>query len=201
MSKCDYAGIDYGRGMSNIDHETGIRYGVIHHREVGEAWYEESEANYGDPECPGCGGKCIEYDEDKHGDYEDKTGMKVSYGCLDYACEECKASFDIGDVMPEEPYSFSYDKDGYQAEQGYDDFDIFIMKAPYYTYCQYCSPCAPGAGYVMNWIKKPDDPVGIMPPKGYCFGHTWFEGGKAPYPVYRVSDGSLVEPINGEVTQ
>jgi len=27
----------------------------------------------------------------------------------------------------------------------------------------------------------------------YCFGHDWFEDGKAPYPVYSVETGELVE--------
>jgi hypothetical protein len=30
--------------------------------------------------------------------------------------------------------------------------------------------------------------------KGYCFGHDWFEGGKAPYPVFSVKTGELVLP-------
>ena len=42
-------GIDYGMGMSNIDTETGIRYGVIHSGEVLQAWADSSEAIY--PEC------------------------------------------------------------------------------------------------------------------------------------------------------
>ena len=30
--------IDYGYGLTNINHETGIRYGVISQRDVVEAW-------------------------------------------------------------------------------------------------------------------------------------------------------------------
>ena len=44
------AGIDYGRGMSNIDHETGIRYGVINQNKVLQAWADSSEPDYGMPE-------------------------------------------------------------------------------------------------------------------------------------------------------
>jgi hypothetical protein len=85
-----------------------------------------------------------------------------------------------------EPTSHYIDDKEYQAEA--DSYgDIFIMKSPYYTKCQLCSPCAPGAGYIMNSCDE-----GYM---AYCFGHDWFwdtETTKAPYPVYRVSDNTLV---------
>ena len=44
------AGIDYGMGTSNIDHNTGIRYGVISQNEVLQAWADSSEPDYGMPE-------------------------------------------------------------------------------------------------------------------------------------------------------
>jgi len=187
MSKTDYKGIDYGGGMVNVDGSTGIRFGVIQHDKVGQAWWDESEANYHDPECPGCGGKCIEYDEDEHERYKDSPRLSTWGGHADYVCEDCELIFDQGEVCPEEPYSFSYDKDGYACEQGYDDPDIFILKSPFYTWCQYCSPCAPGAGYITNHMEPGE---GI---KAYCFDKSWFEDEKAPYPVYRVEDDSLVE--------
>ena len=49
----DYAGIDYGRGMANID-DKGIRYGVIPFNKV-DWWEEDSEFVYKDPTCPNCG--------------------------------------------------------------------------------------------------------------------------------------------------
>jgi hypothetical protein len=52
MSKTEYAGIDYGLGRANVDHETGIRYGVISQHTVGQAWYDSAEAEYGEPHCP-----------------------------------------------------------------------------------------------------------------------------------------------------
>ena len=54
-------GIDYGMGNTNIDTKTGIRFGVIAQHEVGEAWYDSSDPNYGSPQiddmpddCPYC---------------------------------------------------------------------------------------------------------------------------------------------------
>jgi hypothetical protein len=43
----EYVGIDYGHGVVNIDHETGIRYGIIPGRDVAY-WYDESEPYYGE---------------------------------------------------------------------------------------------------------------------------------------------------------
>lgn len=64
------------------------------------------------------------------------------------------------------------------------DSDVMIVKSPYYTFARYCSPCVPGAGNLNS-----ADPEGV---KTYCLGHDWFEGGKAPYPVYRVDTNELV---------
>lgn len=47
----EYKGIDYGRGKTNVDKETGIRYGVINQNEVLQAWADSSEPYY---LCKGC---------------------------------------------------------------------------------------------------------------------------------------------------
>ena len=40
------AGIDYGLGRTNINHETGIRYGVISQYSVMQAWADSAEPVY-----------------------------------------------------------------------------------------------------------------------------------------------------------
>ena len=160
-------GIDYGNGLTNIDQKTGIRYGVINQHEVLQVWADSSEAFY-IYHCPHCGSGPL------------KKGQDAK------RCPSCYKSIDPdNDFDCMEPSSFYYREDGYLCEQGNDDMDIFIIKSPYFTYCQYCSPCAPGAGYLM-WPDK--DGV-----KAYCFGHDWFEDEKAPYPVYDVKTGELIE--------
>lgn len=166
------AGIDYGMGITNIDKDTGIRYGVIHHGEVGEAWYESSEPNY-IVACPSCGSESIKDTDD---------------GLMQ--CESCDETWDECNI-DREPVSHYLDDGEYLAEQSYDDCDIFITKSPYYTLCGFCSPCAPGAGYLTDSREN-----GV---KSYCFGHDMFwdtEENHAPYTVYRVSDDSVVEPEN-----
>ncbi|MCP4597019.1 hypothetical protein [Neptuniibacter sp.] len=148
----------------NRDAEAGIRFGVIHQNEVMEVWCEESEAEYGVIECSSCGDDLsIDMDE----------------------CPNCEADL-VSEFDFAEPIAFSYIKDGYKCfsnEYG----DIFIEKAPYYTYAQFCSPCAPGACHLSNPLDMPNDNN-----KCYCFGHDWFDNEKAPYPVYDVETGQLV---------
>lgn len=108
------------------------------------------------------------------------AGMSEPY----YPCGDCEYKHgDECSIADCEPSSWYIDDKEYQVEST-DGIDIFVTKSPYYTLCQFCSPCAPGAGYVLNTCKD-----GI---KAYCFGHDWFEDGKAPYPVYRVSDDTIV---------
>jgi len=144
----EYIGIDYGRGMVNINHKTGIRYGVISIHSVGEAWFEESIPEYGSDFCPNCA-------------YEFKTEAKGDLR----KCPVCNHAFLLYD-LEKEPINFYYKSDGYLIAQGYDDIELIVIKSPYYTECMYCSPCFPGAGNI-------DSPIagGI---KAYCLGREWF---------------------------
>jgi hypothetical protein len=168
-----YIGIDYGMGTTNRDLKTGIHYGIINQNEVLQAWADSSEAIYPEPEdCETCNGTGSELD-----DYGNETNE---------ICRMC----DDGKIIDEmsEAIGFEYSNDGYRAFCG-EDGDIFITKSPYYTLCAYCSPCAPGAGYLMS--PRPNGGIRV-----YCFGHDWFEdteSKQAPYPVYRVKDGSEVK--------
>ena len=166
-----YMGIDYGMGMSNIDHETGIRYGVISQYSILSAWADSSEPVYDDPICPDCEGYLVEYDKDKHGKYDSEGN--------DYACEVCHKSFLSDAVYPESSDYYLYDAEGYYAHTCLDT-NVIVCKSPYYTFAQYCSPCVPGAGNL-------DSPM-LEGVKCYAFGHDWFDEGGAPYPVYRVDE-------------
>lgn len=174
-------GIDWGMGTCNIDRKTGIRYGVISANEVGDAWYEV-EGDYGDPACPRCGGKVVESDDDSI-PCDEETGVP-DWVNGDYVCVRCERAFYGEQVYADEPIGgFNLNDGTYKAHQGHDDSDIFILKSPYYTYCEFCSPCAPGAGYLMS----------AGPVKAYCLGHDFYWGhhehpDRAPYRVFRVED-------------
>lgn len=192
-----YQGIDYGMGKTNIDHKTGIRYGVIPHGEVGQAWFEDSEPDYGLATCPKCGNQAWDFDDLDHMEANGRIYTlddidefeRAEHECDDYFCLDCEYVFGSESAFPEEVFAFTYESDGYKCSQSGDDTDIFIELSPYFTYAQFCSPCAPGAVYLLNPLDTPVDGN-----KGYCFGHGWFESGKAPYPVYSVETGELVKP-------
>ncbi len=215
----NYKGIDYGLGQANIDKETGIRYGVINQNEVGQAWFESSKAVYpNEVFCPGCGNELTLVSEGKSKQLPDNQGVSIEDDV--YHCDHCNEDIYSSDINMEiDPIGFKYEEEGYICTQSSDDTDIFIIKSPYFTYCQFCSPCAPGAGYLMNYYKPENDTKEIQEqfntlqeiapkaipeayksyaekagfPKAYCLGHDWFEDGKSPYPVYSVETGELIE--------
>ena len=189
MSKTDYVGIDYGVGRSNVDKETGIRYGVIRQHSVGDAWSDQAEPDYGKPSCPKCGNDAKELsgqnDFDKTEEWE-----KAKYESEDYLCEDCKYVFGGESAFPEEPLGFNYEGDGYILTDCLDS-DIMVLKSPYYTFAQFCSPCVPGAGN----LESPCD----TGPKTFCLGHNWFEGDVAPYPVFSVKNGKEIIVVKENV--
>lgn len=153
-------GIDYGMGIANVDHDTGIRYGVIHQQEIMQAWADSSKGDYGSEHCPECGNKIVA---------EHDNGQLF--------CANCQLTLDSDDCYPEIPLAWTYDGDGYIMQQDGGDCDVFIVKSPYYTLCSFCSPCAPGAGYIMD-----QNPDGV---RAYCPGPDWFDG-PPPIAIYSV---------------
>lgn len=176
-----HLGIDYGRGITNRNMETDIRYGVIPSHALAEWIDEEMEPDYGEPHCPKCSNPAISGDIPE--DLDEKIQpYKNKKCCADYYCKGCLIFFDSEDAYPEEPLGWNYTGNSeIVATQSGDDHDIFVTKSPYYTFAQFCSPCAPGACYLLN----PVDPNEGN--KAYCFPADMFdEENPCPYPVYSV---------------
>lgn len=184
-------GIDYGHGLTNIDHATGIRYGVISQHSLAEWFFNEIESDYGEPHCPKCGAEAYNSNE---ADFDDESGSgaksDIWFDGKDYYCLSCKFCFWSEEAFPEEPQGFSIDDGNYLAVDCLDS-DVMVIKAPFYTYAPFCSPCVPGAG---NLDGIQTTRIDASCPKTYCFGHGWFEGGRAPYRVFRVNDDVEVLP-------
>lgn len=161
METTTYKGIDYGFGKTNINVETGIRYGVISQNSVTQAWAEKSEPEYSNT-CPHCGN-------------EPKSGKKITDMLR---CPSCYKKLKDGDFDYQEPTGYIVNGE-YKAVSGHGD--IIIIDSPYFTYAQFCSPCAPGACYLENPLAEPDENN-----KCYCFGPEWFDDEKAPYTVYSI---------------
>lgn len=160
-------GIDYGLGQSNVDKANGIRYGVISQHSVMPESLDSIEYDYGKPGCPHC-------------------GRELPAAIDDDDCPHCQAHIDDSSLCyADEPVGWSYTEDGYKLCDCLDS-DIFVIKSNYYTHAQFCSPCVPGA---CNLDSPCQDGA-----KCYCLGHDWFDGGKAPYPVFSVETGRQIVP-------
>jgi hypothetical protein len=181
------AGIDYGMGRTNINRETGIRYGVISQHSVCQAWADCSEADYGDPTCPKCGGVAISAEACLC----DIDNCESGPGCADYVCEPCEYVFDSSEAYGDEPRGWHYSGDGYECVDCLDS-DIMILQSPYYTYAPFCSPCVPGAGNIDSTAGEELDGV-----RTYCLGHDWFDSGKAPYRVFDAVYDVEILPADG----
>ncbi len=179
-----YLGIDYGSGTTNVNHATGIRYGVISQHTVGQAWYDDAEPDYGKPTCPKCEAQNISPLTELTDDIDASGFEQYRHGCADYVCEHCEHTLDSQDCFGDEPQGWNYSGEGYELTDCLDS-NIFVLASPYYTFAQFCSPCVPGAG---DLDSPMDDGA-----KTYCLGHEWFEDGKAPYPVYSVKTDKLIE--------
>lgn len=79
---------------------------------------------------------------------------------------------------------YVYERDGYVLT-GCLQHDVFVLRSDYYTYAQFCSPCVPGAGNLDHAFDAHVEGA----PRTYCLQHDWFENSKAPYRVWRVTDG------------
>lgn len=142
--------------------------------------------------------KGIDYSMGNGSNTDSKTGIR--YGVISmheitqawcdssepmYACDGC--DYEKGDDNCSgsdcEPLAYILKTDEYDAQDCLDS-DVMVTRSPYYTFCQFCSPCVPGAG---NLDSPMDDGI-----KTFCFGHDWFDDGKAPYKVFRVDDDSEV---------
>jgi hypothetical protein len=185
MNKTTYTGIDYGLGRTNIDTKSGIRFGVLPFHDVCQAWCDSSEGNYGEPNectCNECKEVFFLSTANAANDNPIQWGDTVT-------CPECGEQMEVELPDCSEPICHEYEADGYKCSQGQDDCDIFILESPYFTYAQFCSPCAPGACYLRSPLDQPNENN-----KCFCLGHDWFDDGKAPYDVYSVETGMLVNP-------
>lgn len=183
--------------MPNYDEKTGIRYGVISPHTISPFALDDIYQNGTDPIC--------------------ESGKEELINDLKEFCESHYLDFDRIDTIqfvdqyyehyesPDGQMDYS-DKD-YDLHVSGDNFGIFVMRSPYYTYCRGCSPCAPGAGDLNNPVDpdtaQKDDTAGYSgwmagSAKTLCLGPEWFDqdndqySSKIPYRVFRVDNDQEV---------
>ena len=177
-------GIDYsGPGSTaNRDPDTGIRYGIISLHELGEFACDSFEDEY-DVACPECGS---DWPDDTQAPFypADESRERGTRAAGYYAtCPSCEKLIREGNEIPDEPSRRVLRETGYAGSLD-SSMDAWCFKSPFFTRAAFCSPCAPGA---VSLSSPCDDGE-----RAYCFGHDWFDGGVAPYPVYSVETGERV---------
>lgn len=95
-----------------------------------------------------------------------------------------------------------YEGDGYKLTNCLQS-DVMVLASPYFTYAQFCSPCVPSACNLDSPLADADKIKSALERgfqdfmkdnRAYCLGHDYFEGRRAPYPVFSVATGELVTP-------
>ncbi len=168
---------------SNHDQETGYRYGVISPHSINQDALGDVYANGIDPH------------------YE--AGKEELLNDIKELCENHNLDYErINTDSFVDEFSDNYQDGGdgqcdysdkeYTLHVSGDNFGIFVMKSPYYTYCRGCSPCAPGAGDLDASFDPDEYEITEAYHRTLCLGHDWFDDGKAPYRVFRVEDDNEV---------
>lgn len=160
-------GIDYGRGVTNIDAATHIRYGVISQHTVGKAWYDNSEDVYDD-----CG--CVPFE---NGDETDEClcePVGQHYEAEGYVLANCLDS----DIMVIRAPYYTYAPYCSPCVPGAGNLDDAERVAPKITHDD-------NGTQTVEWRGGTQT---------YCLGHDWFERHIAPYPVFSVETGREVTP-------
>lgn len=176
--------------MSNYDEQTGIHYGVISPNSISSETLSEL-----------CDQSTDTIYEDSKKEFTDLIDQLKEY-ISESVFEEIKDSAlnDWNEHYENDYHGYEYEDEEYTLKICDDNFGIFVIKSPYYTYTKQCSPCAPGAGDLNASISKAEYEKGdhnafmYGTVKAYCLDRDFFdpEYAKIPYRYYRVSDDSEV---------
>ncbi|MDD3961287.1 MAG: hypothetical protein PHT77_05430 [Bacteroidales bacterium] len=174
--------------MSNYDEKTGIAYGVISPHAINPYTLDDIYTRGTDP-----------YYENGKKEFEDGLKKVIREYCDNNAnLDIADNDIDIDSIMDQWNDNYTGPEDGtidysdteYTLHVSGDNFGIFVIKSPYYTYCRPCSPCAPGAGDLNSPYIEWEDMRETQ--KVYCLGKDYFEDEKAPYRIFRVDNDQEV---------
>ena len=174
--------------MSNYDSSTGISYGVISPHSINQdclsSLYDEGTDPY--------------YENAKEEFtttlksiisnfmYENNVTLEDDEIDIDYYLDRWNNNYEsCGDGQCD------FKDSEYTLHISGDNFGIYVMRSPYYTYCRKCSPCAPGAGDLNNPLEIEEIEVLDTYDRAYCLGPDYFgdsEYDRMPYRVFRVDN-------------
>jgi hypothetical protein len=176
---------------SNYDEKTGIHYGVISPNSIcqetlSDLCYKSTDTIY----------------EESKTDFTDSlknilNDNGFSIGQIDEVLTPAIDCFN--ENYENDNHGYEYEDKDYTLHISDDNFGIFVIRSPFYTFTRLCSPCAPGAGD-LNAPSKIDkrftdrsDPGFTNGVQTYCLPVEFFdEYAKIPYRYYRVIDDKEV---------
>jgi hypothetical protein len=192
-------------GTTNYDSSTGIYYGVISqhsidpeafsdiHQAARDLSYESAVDQLKKELRDALEGVMSEhFSTSSYGGRKSKSETATE-SATDAAWEAIEQEFNDS-YESYADHAWLYEKDGYELRDCLTT-DIFVIKSPYYTFAPECSPCVPNAG---NLDSASDREAASNWEKAYCLHHDFFEGGKAPYPVYSVATGKRIVVVEEE---
>ena len=180
--------------MPNYDEKTGIHYGVISPNSISSETLSELQDRSVD----------TIYEESLKDITNNINGLFEELGIRDndkdYETIRAMMLNTFNENYENDYHGYEYTDPEYVLKICDDNFGIFVIKSPYYTYTKQCSPCAPGAGDLNNSISKAEYEKGdhnafmYGTVKSYCLDKDFFdpEYAKIPYRYYRVSDDKEV---------
>lgn len=178
-------GIDYSGPLGavhnvNRDPANGIRYAWISQHALSGDALEEFESQY-TARCPHCGEAIPDDTHFTTRSVKRPGGVIGNVQATD--CASCGKLIREDDQYGDEPDAWTINDGTYKAFLT--NGEVAFEKSPYFTRAAFCSPCAPGACHLNHPCDDGE--------RCYCPGHDWFEDGVAPFPVYSVETGTLVE--------
>lgn len=174
--------------MANFDEKTGIRFGVISPHSISHNCdYDLYEGpNSTDPYYES-GKKELEEKIDSFFKDIGNLSDEIKESLKDQIITEWFEGYENPDG------AMDYSDNEYDLHVSGDNFGIFVMKSPYYTYCRGCSPCAPGAGDLDASFNPDDHELTEAFNRALCLGSEWFDqDNPIPYRVFRVDNDQEV---------
>jgi hypothetical protein len=172
--------------MSNYDEKTGISYGVISPHAINpdclSSLYDDGKDPYYESMKEEINNIVNEMINSTAYTISDDTKSNIIDLIMD----------DLNDGYENSDGQCDYSDAEYTLHVSGDNFGIFVIKSPYYTYCRKCSPCTPGAGDLNNPLEINDIEVLDNFDRAYCLDKSYFDDEKAPYRVFRVDNDQEV---------
>jgi hypothetical protein len=184
-----------GDDAPNVDHATGIRFGVIHSnclssdaiadiQDNGEDLTYAAAAEDAKAQIRSAMSDCLE----EIIGYRTKSALDSAVAVVWESISQ-----DYNDGYDPDGSTYLYESGGYKITLCADG-DLFVELSPYYALRGLCSPCAPNAGHLNTDGEY----------RTYCLAPDWYmdtdedpDGDRPDFDIYNVADGTIAYAADG----